>query len=99
LVPLRVVLPLKHSTSFAIEKRIYADCYSPYSKLPRASLLLKATNLTCYVVLSTVRYNRPLKIYYCPPKPGDKWPPQHIGRNMDNPNINPESSSTHSMKK
>jgi hypothetical protein len=46
-----------------------------------------------------VRYHRPLKIYYCPPKPGDKWPPQHIGRNMDNPNINPESSSTHSMKK
>ena len=40
-----------------------------------------------------------MKLYYCPPRPGDKWPPHPIGSNNSNPNDNPDSSSAHSMTK
>lgn len=47
----------------------------------------------------TLFTHRPLKLYYCPPKPGDKWPPHPIGSNMGNPNDNPDSSSAHTLHK
>ena len=34
-------------------------------------------------------------MYYCPPRPGDKWPPHPIGSNNGNPNTCPDSSSAH----
>lgn len=40
-----------------------------------------------------------MKLYYCPPRPGDKWPPHPIGSNNGNPNDNPDSSSAHTMTK
>lgn len=51
------------------------------------------------ILLLFVFLIRPLKIYYCPPKPGDRWPPHSAGSNMGNPNTNPDSSSAHSMTK
>jgi nucleolin len=57
--------------------------------------------INCLFVCRPVRLlacYRPLKMYYCPPRPGDKWPPHPIGSNMSNPNLDPASSSTHTLK-
>ena len=50
-------------------------CLHTYIHLYITTYVLKTNKHCSYYSLVELSASRPLKIFYCPPKPGDVWPP------------------------